>query len=139
MAAVTLGGLGYTSNPAITGVPLTMPGGGAIVTNTSTTIATPRPTNHASTDAIATCRADYKVVSAAVRRYRSRNGMLPPAGTAWTHTTTDAGPLLRAWQRDRHDYTIQWNGSTLSVVPAKGVTAHDSVGTSAPPTGCFAA
>jgi len=139
MAAATLGGLGYTSNPAITGVPLTMPGGGAIVATTSTTVLTPNPNDHPSTTTIATCRADYATVSSAVQSYERHNGVLPPAGTAWAHLTVKGVPLLRVWQRDKHNYVIEWNGSTLSVVPAKGVTAHGSAGTSSPPTGCFAA
>jgi hypothetical protein len=137
MAAVTLGGLGYTSNPSITGVPLTMPGGGAIVTATSTTLLT--PSNHASAAAVTTCRADYATVSVALQSYERLTGAQPPAGTAWAHTTVEGGPLLRTWPRDKHFYVIVWNGSTLSVVPAKGTTAHDSPGTSSPPTGCFAA
>lgn len=136
MAAVTLGGLGYTSNPAITGVPLTMPGGGAIVTTTSTV---PKPRNLSGADAISTCRADYATVSAAVRNYEKRNGQPPPAGTAWARTATNAGPLLRSLRQGSHYYRIRWNGSTLSVVPATGVTARGSPGTSSPPTGCFAA
>jgi hypothetical protein len=59
MAAAALGGLGYTSNPTLTGVPWTMPGGGAIVTTTiTTTILTPSPSKNSRTTAIATCRVD---------------------------------------------------------------------------------
>ena len=139
MAAATLGGLGYTSNPAITGVPLTMPGGGAIVGTTSTTTVAPSPSDHSSTTAIANCRADYTRVSTAVQGYERLNGALPPTGTAWAHTVVNGGPLLRVWPRENDHYSIVWNGSTLSVVPAKGTTAHGSVGASSPPTGCFAA
>ncbi len=139
MAAVTLGGLGYTPNAAMTGIPSTMPGGGAIVATTSTTIVTHRLVNHASATAIAACRADYATVRAAVQNYKKRNGALPPAGTAWAHASAKGGPLLKVWPQDDHDYTIVWNGSTLSVVPVKGTVAHGSVGTSSPPTGCYAA
>jgi hypothetical protein len=139
MAAATLGGLGYTSNPAFTGVPLTMPGGGAIVGTTSTTILAPSPSNHSSTTAIANCQTDYARVSAALQRYERLNGAPPPKGTAWAHLVVKGSPLLRAWQRDNHYYSIVWNGSTLSVVPTRGPTAHGSVGASSPPTGCFAA
>jgi hypothetical protein len=135
MAAATLGGLGYTSNPTLTGVPLTMPGGGAIVTTTS---LTPSPSKNSST-AIANCRVDYTRVSAAVQSYERLNGALPPKGTAWSRTVVKGEPLLRVWQRDKRYYSIVWNGLTLTVVPADGVTADGSVGTSAPPTGCFAA
>lgn len=139
MAAATLGGLGYTSNPALTGVPLTMPGGGAIVTTTSTTILTPSTNNDARATVIATCRAEYEKVGAAVRSYERLHGSLPPEGTAWALTLTNGEPLLRALRRDNHYFTIEWDGARLTVVPAKGVTAYGSVGTSTPPTGCFAA
>lgn len=135
MAAATLGGLGYTSNPALTGVPLTMPGGGSDVATTTTTILTPVP----SATAIADCRADYARVSAAVKNFVRLNDVLPPQGMAWAHTVVNGSPLLRVWQRDIHYYSIVWSGSTLSVVPAKGATAHGSAGASTPPTGCFAA
>lgn len=136
MAAATLGGLGYTSNPTLTGVPLTMPGGEVIVT---TTTLTPSPNKISRTTAIANCRDDYTKVRAAVQSYEQRNGALPPEGTTWAHTVVNGVPLLRVWQRDKHYYAIEWNGLTLSVVPAEGVTAYGTVGTSAPPTGCFAA
>lgn len=139
MAAATLGGLGYTPNSAITGIPSTMPGGGAIVTTTSTTIVAKSRSNHARESAIAACRADYAKVNAAVQRYERLDGSLPPAGTAWAYTPTKGSPLLRVWPRDDQHFVIVWNGSTLSVVPALGVVARDSVGTSSPPTGCFAA
>jgi hypothetical protein len=74
-----------------------------------------------------------------VQGYERLNGALPPEGTAWAHTVVKGDPLLRVWQRDHHYYSIVWDGLTLSVVPAQGVTAYGSVGTSAPPTGCFAA
>lgn len=139
MAAVTLGTLGYTPNSAMTGIPSTMPGGGAIVATSSTTIGTHSLGNHAGATAMAACRADYARVSAAVQNYKKLNGALPPAGTAWAHAATKGGPLLKAWPRVVHRYTIMWNGSTLSVVPVKGTVAHGSVGTSSPPTGCYAA
>jgi hypothetical protein len=139
MAAATLGGLGYTSNPALTGVPLTMPGGAVIVTTTSTTTLTPSQSSNFSTTAIVNCRADYARVSAAVLSYERLHGSLPPEGKTWADTKVDGSPLLRVWQRDKHYYSIVWNGFALSVVPAKGVTANGSVGTSSPPTGCFGA
>jgi hypothetical protein len=139
MAAAALGGLGYTSDPTLTGVPLTMPGGGAVVTTTTTTILTSSPSKNSSTTAIDNCQVDYARVRTAVQNYEQLNGALPPEGTAWARAAVKGGPLLRVWQRDSHYYSIVWNGVALSVVPATGVTAYGSVGTSAPPTGCFAA
>jgi hypothetical protein len=138
MAAVTLGGLGYTPNSAITGIPSTMPGGGAIVAPTATTIAPNRRSRDTSEVAIAACRSGYATVKAAVLKYKKLNGSLPPAGTAWARSAGGGGPLLRVWPRDDDRFTIVWNGSTLSVVPLKGVTARGSMGTNSPPTGCFA-
>jgi hypothetical protein len=139
MAAVTLGSLGYTPNAAMTGVPLTMPGGGAVFASTSTSAVATSPLNYANAAAVAACRADFAVLSAAVKNYESSNGSLPPAGTAWAQTAVNGVPLIRAWPRGDHYFTIVWNGTTLSVTPAKGIAAHDSMGTRSPPTGCFAA
>lgn len=137
MAAVALGGLGYTPNSTITGIPSTMPGGGAIVTTPTTVAAKSRGETMRET-AIEACRVDYEMVSAAVQRYKQLNGSLPRSGTTWAHAATDGGPFIRVWPRDNH-FVIEWNGSTLSVIPAKGAITHDSVGTRSPATGCFAA
>lgn len=137
MAAVALGGLGYTPNSTITGIPSTMPGGGAIVTTPTTVAAKSRGETMRET-AIEACRVDYEMVSAAVHRYKMLNGSLPRTGTAWAQDATDGGPFLRVWPRNNR-FVIEWNGSTLSVIPAKGAVAHDSIGTSSPATGCFAA
>lgn len=138
MAAVALGSLGYTPNSAITGIPSTMPGGGAIVA-TTTTISNTTRGNGTQEAAIRTCRSDYAVVSAALQEYKKRNGSLPPAGTAWARATSDGGPYLRAWPRDNRRFVIEWNGAALSVAPAKGAIAHHSIGDRSPATGCFAA
>jgi hypothetical protein len=139
MAAVALGGLGYTPNSTITGVPSTMPGGGAIVATTPTTVATKGGDNGARELAIKACRTDYAKVSAAVQRYKKLNGSLPQSGTAWARAAGDGGPFLRVWPRDNKRFVIVWNGLALSVVPAKGAIAHNSPGTSSPATGCFVA
>jgi hypothetical protein len=137
MAAVALGGLGYTPNSTITGVPSTMPGGGAIVATTPTAVPAKGKSTKAS--AMVACRADYAMVSAAVQKYKDRNGSLPQAGTAWARAPRRGGPYLRVWPRDNDRFVIVWNGATLSVIPNKGAIANDSIGTRSPATGCFAA
>jgi hypothetical protein len=137
-AAVALGGLGYTPNSTITGIPSTMPGGGAIVAATSTTVVAKSRNNNPRESPIAACRADYAIVRAAVQKYEKINGSLPAAGTAWASSSANGGPLLGEWPRGEGRFTIVWNGSMLSVVPAVGTATHGSMGTKAPPTGCFA-
>lgn len=138
-AAIALWGLGNASNPTVTGIPSTLPGGGAIVAPSSTTTVAQSAGNDASAAATAACLTDYATVSAAVQDYEELNGSPPPSGTAWALAATNGGPLLQAWPLGDHHYTIVWNGTTLSVVPAKGVAAHGSSGQSSPPTGCYAA
>lgn len=138
MAAVTLGSLGYAPNSTMTGVPLTMPGGGPLAATTSTTAVNSGAGNIVGEATVAACRSDYANVEAAVHRFESLNGSPPPAGTAWASTTANGGPLLQSWPRGDHQYSIVWDGSTLSVVPAKGVAAHGSIGSNSPRTGCFA-
>lgn len=139
MAAIALGGLGYTPNSTITGIPSTMPGGGAIAATTTTIVAAKTRANSARESAKAACRAGFEAVSEAVQKYKRLKGSLPTAGRAWSHDSSTGGPLLPEWPRDGDHFTIVWNGSSVSVVPAEGAIAHGSVGTSSPPTGCFAA
>ena len=52
--------------------------------------------------------------------------------------TSAGGPFMQSWPSGAPAYSITWNGTTLSVVPAKGRASQGSVGTASPATGCFA-
>jgi hypothetical protein len=105
---------------------------GSAVTTSPTNIAGP-----AQQAAVSTCRSDFDSVNAALQAFRTLNGALPPAGTAWATAATQGGPYFSAWPSSS-TFTIEWNGSVLSVVPNVGTPSSGSSGTSAPPTGCFA-
>jgi hypothetical protein len=89
--------------------------------------------------AVSACEADYQTVNAAVLTYRTLKGVDPSAGTSWATAASSGGALLTSWPSDPQYYSIVWNGTVLSVVPAKGTPSHGSIGTKSPPTGCFAA
>ncbi len=87
---------------------------------------------------VAACELDFQSVNAALGTYRVANNALPAAGTAWAISAGPGGPYLKSWPSNARYYSITWNGSTLSVIPTKGVASHGSYGTSSPATGCFA-
>lgn len=95
--------------------------------------------NDANAASLAACEANFAIVESAVADYLSLHGADPPAGTAWATATGDGGPLLGSWPGVPGHYTLSWNGTTLSVVPAKGTASDGSYGTASPPSGCYAA
>ncbi len=88
---------------------------------------------------IAACQSDLQNLASARDEYRAINGSAPPAGTTWATSSANGGPLIQAWPDDPPYFTITWNGATFSVLPRHGAASHGSPGTSAPPTGCYAA
>jgi hypothetical protein len=88
---------------------------------------------------ITACEADFESVASALASYRAVNNVDPAAGTAWATSAALGGPYLQSWPSGAGHYTIWWDGSVLSVVPAKGAASHGSFGTSSPATGCDAA
>lgn len=123
----TLGG-----SPSSTGTATTIPGATA-----TTPPATPG--NGAREAAVSACQANYLAIETALADYRSLNGSSPTAGVAWATATTNGGPFLQVWPESELDYTITWNGTQLSVIPARGAPSHGSDGASSPKSGCFAA
>jgi type II secretory pathway pseudopilin PulG len=104
-----------------------------------TTTTAPQSVGSAAQEsAISACEADYQTVNSALQTYRTLKGTEPAAGSAWA-TAGAGGALLASWPTDPQYFTITWDGTQLSVIPAKGTASHGSVGTSTPPTGCFAA
>ena len=89
--------------------------------------------------AIAACQADYQVINSAISEYSALQGDYPPSGTGWATSSANGGPLLQTWPSEANYFALTWNGSVLSVVPARGPASHGSAGTNFPPTGCFAA
>lgn len=129
MVAITLSVLQPRASPIST----TLPG-----LPTTTTI--PQSAASGGQEAAAVvCEVDFLSISTEVAEYRAVNGTYPAAGTAWATSSANGGPLLQAWPTDAKYFTITWNGSVLSVVPAHGTPSHGSPGTSSPATGCFAA
>jgi len=105
------------------------------------TTTTSGPQDVASEQSVAervACQANFTVVSTAVTEYRSLNASNPPAGTAWAASASTGGPYMQSWPSGAPAYRLTWNGTTLSVVPTKGIASHGSAGTSSPATGCFA-
>jgi hypothetical protein len=88
--------------------------------------------------AISGCVGNFNIVLSAVSDYETLNGGPPPAGSAWA-TSATGGPILQSWPSDPEYYTLEWNGSELSVIPKHGTPSHGNVGTTSPPTGCHAA
>ena len=87
----------------------------------------------------AACETDYLSITTALNDYRTLNGAWPSAGTSWATSSTHGGPFLQVWPSEEQYFSITWNGSFLSVVPAQGVESRSNAGTSSPKTGCFAA
>jgi hypothetical protein len=116
-----------TNTPSATGSSLT------------TTSTTPKSIGtEANLAAISGCEASYATIASAIQTYSTEHGANPPAGTAWA-LSASSGPLLQSWPSNPKYYTITWTGTSLDVTPAKGVTSRGSMGTSSPPTGCYAA
>ncbi|MGB7103985.1 MAG: hypothetical protein WBD82_05255 [Acidimicrobiales bacterium] len=106
----------------------------------TTTSTTPKSIGtEAQLAAVSSCEANYDTVSTAIQTYNAENGSNPPAGPAWATSTASGGPFLQSWPADPKYFAIVWNGVSISVVPVKGVASHGSMGTSSPPTGCYAA
>ena len=87
---------------------------------------------------VAACEADYRAIEVAIDSYRAINGSAPPAGTAWSEESSLGIRYLAAWPSDPH-FSISWDGAQLSVVPALGTASRGSMGSSSPPSGCYAA
>jgi hypothetical protein len=109
--------------------------------STQTTITTTPKSigTEAQLAAVSGCEANYTSVVTAVQTYSAENGSPPAAGTVWATSTSSGGPFIESWPADPKYYSIVWNGVSVDVIPAKGVASHGSVGTSSPPTGCYAA
>jgi hypothetical protein len=123
----TLGG-----SPSGSGTGTTIPGA-------TTTTLPATPASGAQAAAVTACQANYQALETALTDYRSLNGSLPEAGTAWATSTANGGPYLQAWPESALYYSITWNGAQLSVIPVRGASSHGSDGTSSPKSGCFAA
>ena len=96
-------------------------------TNANATTTPTSPASASQESTIAACQADYQSVAIAIGAYRALNGSAPPSGTAWASSTSLGGPFLGSWPSDPASFTIQWNGSILSVVPARGAVSHGSL------------
>ena len=105
---------------------------------TNTTTAPQSVASGAQLAAVAACQADFALVKVALQDYRAVNGSPPASGTAWAIRSALGGPYLQSWPSVASYFTIRWDGSALSVIPAKGVASHGSYGTKSPATGCFA-
>jgi hypothetical protein len=105
----------------------------------ATTTTVPQSVGSAAQQAaVATCQFDYEAIEAALMNYKTLNGANPAEGTAWATSSAKGGPYMQSWPDGRPYYTLQWNGTTLNVVPSRGTSSHGSIGTSTPVTGCFA-
>jgi hypothetical protein len=114
---------------------------GTTVPGSPPTTTTSEPQNIASEQQVAertACQTNFTVIITAVSYFRSLNGSNPPAGVAWATSKNAGGPYLQTWPSGAPAYTLNWNGTTLSVVPTKGRASHGSFGTVSPATGCFA-
>lgn len=114
---------------------------GTTVPGSSRTTTTTGPQDIASEQSVAeraACQSNFTAISTAITDYRTLNGSNPPAGTAWATSTSGGGPYIQTWPSGAPAYTLTWNGTTLSVVPKKGLASHGSPGTTSPATGCFA-
>ncbi len=89
--------------------------------------------------AVSGCQANFAIIAAAIQTYSAETGSPPPAGAAWATSSANGGPILQSWPTDPAYYSITWNGVSEIVTPKKGVASHGSMGTSSPPTGCYAA
>jgi hypothetical protein len=124
-------------SPSDTVTATTTPGETTLPGATTSTPAT--PASDAQEAAVSACQLNYTAIETALGDYRTLNGSLPAAGTAWATATTNGGPYLQAWPESAHYYLITWNGAQLSVIPTRGASSHGTDGTSSPKSGCFAA
>ena len=112
---------------------------GTTIPGEVTTTVPATPANGAKAAAVSACQANYQALVTALTDYRSLNGSPPVAGTAWATSKSNGGPYLQVWPESATYYSITWNGTQLSVIPARGTPSHGSDGTSSPKTGCYAA
>jgi type II secretory pathway pseudopilin PulG len=124
-----------SGSPSGTGT--TIPGA-TTVPGLTTTTAPSTPANGAQEAVVSACEANYQDIETALADYRSLNGSLPAAGTAWVTSTANGGPYLQSWPQSALYYSISWNGAQLSVIPVRGAASHGSDGTRSPKSGCFA-
>ncbi|MGH3731830.1 MAG: hypothetical protein ACRDVC_00375 [Acidimicrobiales bacterium] len=110
--------------------------GGTAAGTTTTTVKSIG--TEAKAAAVSSCLGNYSIVNTALGYYKTLEGSLPPAGTAWA-TSSSNGGTLESWPTDAPYYTITWNGVTLSVIPKHGTSSRGTAGTRAPPTGCYGA
>jgi hypothetical protein len=106
--------------------------------NSTTTTAPRTVASGASEATVASCEANYAIVSAAVATYRALHGTSPPAGEAWATSHANGGPMLSSWPSVAKSYAIVWNGTSLSVRPVKGAASTGNFGTHSPASGCYA-
>jgi len=125
-----------TNKPAAQNTTQETTSSGALVTTTTVPTSVGSAAQQA---AVSTCQLNFQAVTTALTDYEAFNGSNPAAGTAWATSSALGGPYMQSWPNGHPYYTLQWNGSALSVVPFRGTASHGSIGTSAPATGCFAA
>jgi hypothetical protein len=116
----------------------TGPGSVAKISPGPTTTTPPSIASGARQSAVSACEVDFQSVETALRTYRALNGVLAPPGSAWATSSSRGGPFMQAWPSDAPNFSLIWNGSTLSVVPTNGTASHGSYGTRSPASGCFA-
>jgi hypothetical protein len=105
----------------------------------TTTTTVPKDAASGATEAtLAACEANFAIVDSAVETYRALNGSPPPAGSAWSTSDANGGPLLQSWPSGGRSYRLVWNGQQLSVVPTGGTASHGSIGQGPDVSGCFA-
>jgi type II secretory pathway pseudopilin PulG len=113
--------------------------GSAANTSLGPTTTTPQSmASGARQAAVSACEVDFHSVDTALETYQALNGVPAPPGTAWATSSSYGGPFMQSWPSGAPNFSITWNGSTLSVVPAQGTASHGSYGTRSPATGCFA-
>jgi hypothetical protein len=128
MMALTLesfNGTGLTGagNSGSTSTLATSNGAGGIVTQTE----------------VSACEADFSSVETALVTYLSDNGRPPGAGTTWATSNPNGAPIMQSWPSGAPYFTLTWTGTVLIITPRYGPPSSDSVGTSSPRTGCYAA
>lgn len=119
---------------------LTSNSGTPTTTGTSSTPTTTQPKTvaaGASEATLAACEANFVTLETAVESYEAVHGSDPPSGTTWATSAQGGQALLPSWPTSA-SYVITWSGSTLSVVPHRGVASRGSFGSSSPASGCYA-
>jgi len=130
--------LGVVATIVLTTVPGTTPKSPGGASSGTTTTVPHTVASGAQMASVVACRADFQSVESALHLFRSLNGTPPAPGTAWATSASHGGPFMQSWPTGSGRFTLSWNGATLSVIPVAVVSSHGSVGTSAPPTGCYA-